>query len=61
MELLEVYHIHVFPLFRYFHLQYIHFIVLAIQASDVLAVELLQKDARHAISGELGKPCTGKT
>lgn len=30
-----------------------------LQASDVLAVELLQKDARLAVSGELGKPCPG--
>lgn len=29
------------------------------QASDVLAVELLQKDARLSLSGELGKPCRG--
>lgn len=31
------------------------------QASDVLAVELLQKDARLAVSGELGRPCPGGT
>ncbi|KAJ1386684.1 Pyruvate/Phosphoenolpyruvate kinase-like domain superfamily [Sesbania bispinosa] len=30
-------------------------------ASDVLAVELLQKDARLAVSGELGRPCPGRT
>ncbi|CAK7326488.1 unnamed protein product [Dovyalis caffra] len=30
-------------------------------ASDVLAVELLQKDARLAVSGELGRPCPGGT
>ncbi|KAM7464393.1 hypothetical protein LguiA_032514 [Lonicera macranthoides] len=35
-------------------------ISMASNASDVLAVELLQKDACHAISGEQGKPCTGK-
>lgn len=31
------------------------------QASDVLAVELLQKDARLAVAGELGRPCPGGT
>lgn len=31
------------------------------QASDVLAVELLQKDARLSVSGELGRPCPGGT
>lgn len=31
------------------------------QASDVLAVELLQKDARLAAIGELGKACPGGT
>lgn len=31
------------------------------QASDVLAVELLQKDARLAVSGELGRACPGGT
>ena len=31
------------------------------QASDVLAVELLQKDARLAASGELGRACPGGT
>ncbi|PPD96069.1 hypothetical protein GOBAR_DD06916 [Gossypium barbadense] len=34
-------------------------ISMASNASDVLAVELLQKDARLAVSGELGKPCPG--
>ncbi|XP_024542619.1 phosphoenolpyruvate carboxylase 4 [Selaginella moellendorffii] len=29
------------------------------EASDVLAVELLQKEARLVVSGELGKPCPG--
>ncbi|XP_024465146.1 phosphoenolpyruvate carboxylase 4 isoform X1 [Populus trichocarpa] len=32
-------------------------ISMASNASDVLAVELLQKDARLAVSGELGRPC----
>ncbi|XP_010262445.1 PREDICTED: phosphoenolpyruvate carboxylase 4-like [Nelumbo nucifera] len=32
-------------------------ISMASNASDVLAVELLQKDARLALSGELGRPC----
>lgn len=36
-------------------------ILLALQASDVLAVELLQKDARLAVSGEMGRPCSGGT
>ncbi|XP_038725752.1 phosphoenolpyruvate carboxylase 4 isoform X2 [Tripterygium wilfordii] len=36
-------------------------ISMASNASDVLAVELLQKDARLAISGELGRPCPGGT
>ncbi|EYU22615.1 hypothetical protein MIMGU_mgv1a000787mg [Erythranthe guttata] len=36
-------------------------ISMASNASDVLAVELLQKDARLAVSGELGKPCPGGT
>jgi len=31
------------------------------QASDVLAVELLQKDARLAVSGDLGRACPGGT
>ena len=30
-----------------------------VQASDVLAVELLQKDARLAVAGEQGRPCVG--
>ncbi|GLT34519.1 hypothetical protein SLA2020_090280 [Shorea laevis] len=34
-------------------------ISMASNASDVLAVELLQKDARLAVSGELGRPCPG--
>ncbi|VFR03485.1 unnamed protein product [Cuscuta campestris] len=34
-------------------------ISMASNASDVLAVELLQKDARLAVAGELGKPCPG--
>ncbi|CAK9173700.1 unnamed protein product, partial [Ilex paraguariensis] len=34
-------------------------ISMASNASDVLAVELLQKDARLAICGELGRPCPG--
>ncbi|KAL6011012.1 Phosphoenolpyruvate carboxylase 4 [Asimina triloba] len=32
-------------------------ISMASNASDVLAVELLQKDARFSVSGELGRPC----
>ncbi|CAM0879308.1 unnamed protein product [Alopecurus aequalis] len=36
-------------------------ISMASNASDVLAVELLQKDARLALSGELGRPCPGGT
>ncbi|CAA0822447.1 Phosphoenolpyruvate carboxylase 4 [Striga hermonthica] len=36
-------------------------ISMASNASDVLAVELLQKDARLAVAGELGKPCPGGT
>uniref|UniRef100_A0A5B6ZF21 phosphoenolpyruvate carboxylase n=1 Tax=Davidia involucrata TaxID=16924 RepID=A0A5B6ZF21_DAVIN len=36
-------------------------ISMASNASDVLAVELLQKDARLAIAGELGRPCPGGT
>ncbi|GAV73296.1 PEPcase domain-containing protein [Cephalotus follicularis] len=36
-------------------------ISMASNASDVLAVELLQKDARLATSGELGRPCPGGT
>ncbi|VFQ78065.1 unnamed protein product [Cuscuta campestris] len=36
-------------------------ISMASHASDVLAVELLQKDARLAVAGELGKPCPGTT
>jgi hypothetical protein len=32
-----------------------------LQASDVLAVELLQKDARLTVSGDLGRPCPGGT
>ncbi|KAL4195713.1 hypothetical protein AMTRI_Chr04g242470 [Amborella trichopoda] len=36
-------------------------ISMAANASDVLAVELLQKDARLAVSGELGRPCPGGT
>ncbi|XP_024196603.1 phosphoenolpyruvate carboxylase 4 isoform X2 [Rosa chinensis] len=36
-------------------------ISMASNASDVLAVELLQKDARLAVSGEIGKPCPGGT
>ncbi|GKV39341.1 hypothetical protein SLEP1_g47123 [Rubroshorea leprosula] len=35
-------------------------ISMASNASDVLAVELLQKDARLAVSGELGRPCPGR-
>ncbi|PRQ31444.1 putative phosphoenolpyruvate carboxylase [Rosa chinensis] len=34
---------------------------LSMEASDILAVELLQKDARLAVSGEIGKPCPGGT
>eukprot|EP00250_Pteridium_aquilinum_P033931 c6677_g1_i1 orf=354-3539(-) len=34
-------------------------ISMASEASDVLAVELLQKEARLALSGELGRPCSG--
>ncbi|KAL6543748.1 Phosphoenolpyruvate carboxylase 4 [Orobanche gracilis] len=36
-------------------------ISMASNASDVLAVELLQKDARLAVAGELGRPCPGRT
>ncbi|ESW25309.1 hypothetical protein PHAVU_003G024800 [Phaseolus vulgaris] len=36
-------------------------ISMASNASDVLAVELLQKDARLAVSGELGRACPGGT
>ncbi|KAL1218534.1 Phosphoenolpyruvate carboxylase 4 [Cardamine amara subsp. amara] len=36
-------------------------ISMASNASDVLAVELLQKDARLAITSEHGKPCPGGT
>ncbi|KAI4313991.1 hypothetical protein L6164_026934 [Bauhinia variegata] len=36
-------------------------ISMAANASDVLAVELLQKDARLAVSGELGRACPGGT
>lgn len=36
-------------------------ISMASNASDVLAVELLQKDARLAVAGELGRPCPGGT
>lgn len=38
-----------------------HFLMDICQASDVLAVELLQKDARLSVSGQLGRPCPGKT
>lgn len=34
---------------------------LNLQASDVLAVELLQKDTRLAVTSEHGKPCPGGT
>ncbi|KAK1268047.1 Phosphoenolpyruvate carboxylase 4 [Acorus gramineus] len=36
-------------------------ISMASNASDVLAVELLQKDARLSVSGERGRPCPGGT
>ncbi|XP_058091715.1 phosphoenolpyruvate carboxylase 4-like [Magnolia sinica] len=36
-------------------------ISMASNASDVLAVELFQKDARLSVSGELGRPCPGGT
>ncbi|CAN1296276.1 Phosphoenolpyruvate carboxylase 4 [Linum perenne] len=36
-------------------------ISMASNASDVLAVELLQKDARLTVSGELGRSCPGGT
>ncbi|KAL0446938.1 UNVERIFIED_CONTAM: Phosphoenolpyruvate carboxylase 4 [Sesamum latifolium] len=36
-------------------------ISMASNASDVLAVELLQKDARLSVAGELGRPCPGGT
>ncbi|CDP00553.1 unnamed protein product [Coffea canephora] len=36
-------------------------ISMAANASDVLAVELLQKDARLSVGGELGRPCPGGT
>ncbi|XP_057845626.2 phosphoenolpyruvate carboxylase 4 isoform X2 [Cryptomeria japonica] len=35
-------------------------ISMASKASDILAVELLQKDARLAVSGEMGTPCPHK-
>ena len=38
-----------------------HGFILDFQASDFLAVELLQKDARLAAIGELGKACPGGT
>lgn len=34
---------------------------MASNASDVLAVELLQKDARLSVTGDMGKPCSGGT
>jgi len=40
---------------------YNHGFILNFQASDVLTVELLQKDARLAAIGELGKACPGGT
>ncbi|XP_031484200.1 phosphoenolpyruvate carboxylase 4-like [Nymphaea colorata] len=36
-------------------------ISMASNASDVLAGELLQKDARLTVSGELGRTCAGGT
>ncbi|KAM0927344.1 hypothetical protein ACQ4PT_002818 [Festuca glaucescens] len=36
-------------------------ISMASNASDVLAVELLQKDTRLTVSGDLGRPCPGGT
>uniref|UniRef100_A0ACD5VNE0 Uncharacterized protein n=1 Tax=Avena sativa TaxID=4498 RepID=A0ACD5VNE0_AVESA len=36
-------------------------ISMASNASDVLAVELLQKDARLTVSGDMGRPCPGGT
>ncbi|PRQ31436.1 putative phosphoenolpyruvate carboxylase [Rosa chinensis] len=36
-------------------------ISMASHASDILTVELLQKDARLAVSGQIGKPCPGGT
>lgn len=36
-------------------------ISMASKASDILAVELLQKDACLAVSGELGRPCSDTT
>ncbi|KAJ7296741.1 hypothetical protein O6H91_15G022500 [Diphasiastrum complanatum] len=36
-------------------------ISMASEASDVLAVELFQKEARLVVSGDLGRPCPGKT
>ncbi|KAL3831106.1 hypothetical protein ACJIZ3_019908 [Penstemon smallii] len=36
-------------------------ISMASNASDVLAVELLQKDSRLSVGGELGRPCPGGT
>ncbi|KAF8657054.1 hypothetical protein HU200_060391 [Digitaria exilis] len=36
-------------------------ISMASNASDVLAVELLQKDARLTVRGDLGRPCPGGT
>ena len=38
-----------------------HGFILDFQASDFLAVELLQKDARLAAIRELGKACPGGT
>eukprot|EP00245_Coleochaete_scutata_P002535 TRINITY_DN13429_c0_g1_i2.p1 TRINITY_DN13429_c0_g1~~TRINITY_DN13429_c0_g1_i2.p1 ORF type:complete len:1088 (+),score=218.89 TRINITY_DN13429_c0_g1_i2:195-3458(+) len=36
-------------------------ISMASEASDVLAVELLQREARLMVAGEMGKPCPGTT
>ncbi|KAL2652891.1 hypothetical protein R1flu_021019 [Riccia fluitans] len=38
-----------------------YIISMASEASDVLAVELLQKEARLVVAGELGRPCPGTT
>ncbi|KAG6548357.1 hypothetical protein Mapa_010136 [Marchantia paleacea] len=38
-----------------------YIISMASEASDVLAVELLQKEARLVVAGEIGRPCPGTT
>lgn len=38
-----------------------YIISMSTAASDVLLVELLQRELRHSIAGEMGKPCPGTT